>query len=86
MNEVLIESLADNGDSSYVSVGDPVVAQKVFVEYLTYILQMIDLDNTPALAGGAREIEVDFNPEVVAYYYLTVQTRIKLSDVLLVCG
>ena len=46
-------------------------AQKLFVEDLTSTLQIIALDATPALAGGAREIQVDFNPDVVAYYILT---------------
>lgn len=66
-----MEMLADNGNGSYAYVDDLDEARKFFVEDLISTLQVIALDATPALAGGAREIQVDFNPDVVAYYVLT---------------
>jgi Ca-activated chloride channel family protein len=65
-----MEQLANNGNGNYAYVDDLDEAQKLFVENLTSTLQVIALDATPALAGGAREIQVDFNPDVVASYRL----------------
>jgi hypothetical protein len=66
----MMETLADNGNGNYAYVDDLDEATKLFVEDLTSTLQVIALDATPALTGGAREIQVDFNPDVVAYYRL----------------
>ena len=56
-----MEQLADNGNGSYAYVDDLDEARKLFVEDLTSTLQVIALD---------AKIQVDFNPEVVAYYRL----------------
>ena len=56
-----MEQLADNGNGSYAYVDDLDEAQKLFVENLTSTLQVIALD---------AKIQVDFNPDVVAYYRL----------------
>ena len=56
-----MEQLADNGNGSYAYVDDLDEAQKLFVEDLTSTLQVIALDT---------KIQVDFNPDVVAYYRL----------------
>ena len=56
-----MEQLADNGNGSYAYVDDIDEAQKLFVEDLTSTLQVIALD---------AKIQVDFNPDVVAYYRL----------------
>ena len=64
-----MESLADNGNGSYAYVDDgasavgigPDEAQKLFVDNLTSTLQVIALD---------AKVQVDFNPDVVAYYRL----------------
>ena len=57
----LMETLADNGNGNYAYVDDLDEAQKLFVEDLTSTLQVIALD---------AKIQVDFNPDVVAYYRL----------------
>lgn len=57
----MMETLADNGNGNYAYVDDIDQAQKLFVEDLTSTLQVIALD---------AKIQVDFNPEVVAYYRL----------------
>jgi hypothetical protein len=56
-----MESLADNGIGNYAYVDDLDKARKLFVEELTSTLQVIALD---------AKIQVDFNPDVVAYYRL----------------
>ena len=61
-NDVLSEHLSDNGNGSYAYVDDLDEAQKLFVEDLTSTLQVIALD---------AKVQVDFNPDVVAYYVLT---------------
>ena len=58
-----METLADNGDGNYAYIDDLDEAQKLFVEDLTSTLQVIALD---------AKIQGDFNPDVVAYYNLTV--------------
>ena len=62
LNDTLMETLADNGNGSYAYVDNLDEAQKLFVEDLTSTLQVIALD---------AKIQVDFNPDVVAYYVLT---------------
>jgi len=56
-----MEQLADNGNGSYAYVDGLDEAQKLFVEDLTSTLQVIALD---------AKVQVDFNPDVVAYYRL----------------
>ena len=56
-----MEQLANNGNGNYAYVDDLDEAQKLFVEDLTSTLQVIALD---------AKIQVDFNPDVVAYYRL----------------
>ena len=62
LNDVMMETLADNGNGNYAYVDDLDEARKLFVEDLTSTLQVIALD---------AKIQVDFNPDVVAYYVLT---------------
>ena len=67
-----MESLADNGNGSYAYVDDLDEARKLFVEDLTSTLQVIALD---------AKIQVDFNPDVVAYYRLIgYETRDVADD------
>ena len=58
----MMETLADNGNGNYAYVDDLDEARKLFVEDLTSTLQVIALD---------AKVQVDFNPDVVAYYVLT---------------
>ena len=58
----MMEQLADNGNGNYAYVDDLDEAHKLFVEDLTSTLQVIALD---------AKVQVDFNPDVVAYYVLT---------------
>jgi len=57
----MMETLADNGNGNYAYVDDLDEARKLFVENLTATLQVIALD---------AKVQVDFNPDVVAYYRL----------------
>ena len=70
-NDVLMEQLADNGNGNYAYVDDIDEAQKLFVEDLTSTLQAIALD---------AKIQVDFNPEVVAYYRLIGYENRDVAD------
>ena len=70
-NDVLMEQLADNGNGSYAYVDDLDEAQKLFVEDLTSTLQVIALD---------AKVQVDFNPDVVAYYRLIGYENRDVSD------
>ena len=76
----MMETLADNGNGNYAYVDSIDEAQKLFVEDLTSTLQVIALDATPALTGGTREIQVDFNPDVVAYYRLIGYENRDVAD------
>jgi Ca-activated chloride channel family protein len=75
LNDTLMESLADNGNGSYAYVDDganaqgigPDEAHKLFVEDLISNLQVIALN---------AKIQVDFNPDVVAYYRLIAPIRL----------
>ena len=66
-----MEQLADNGNGSYAYVDDLDEAQKLFVENLTSTLQVIALD---------AKIQVDFNPDVVAYYRLIGYENRDVAD------
>ena len=62
MNNVLLERLANDGNGNYAYVDDLDEARKLFFEDLISTLQVIALD---------VKVQVDFNPNVVAYYGLT---------------
>jgi Ca-activated chloride channel homolog len=66
-----METLADNGNGSNAYVDDLDEAQKLFVEDLTSTLQVI-----------AREakVQVDFNPDLVAYYRLVGYENRDVAD------
>ena len=66
-----MEQLADNGNGSYSYVDDLDEAQKLFAEDLTSTLQVIALD---------AKVQVDFNPDVVAYYRLIGYENRDVAD------
>ncbi|MBN1666813.1 MAG: DUF3520 domain-containing protein [Anaerolineales bacterium] len=66
-----MEQLADNGNGSYAYVDNLDESQKLFVENLTATLQVIALD---------AKIQVDFNPDVVAYYRLIGYENRDVAD------
>jgi len=70
-NDVLMERLANDGNGSYAYIDDLDEAQKLFVEDLTSTLQVIALD---------AKVQVDFNPEVVAYYRLIGYENRDVAD------
>ncbi|GAB4521209.1 MAG: hypothetical protein Fur0018_01460 [Anaerolineales bacterium] len=70
-NDVLMEQLADNGDGNYAYVDTLDEARKLFVDDLTSTLQVIALD---------AKVQVDFNPEVVAYYRLMGYENRDIAD------
>ena len=70
-NDVLMEQLANNGNGNYAYVDDLDEARKLFVDDLTSTLQVIALD---------AKIQVDFNPEVVAYYRLIGYENRDVAD------
>jgi Ca-activated chloride channel family protein len=63
--------LADNGNGNYAYVDDLDEARKLFVEDLTSTLQAIALD---------AKVQVDFNPDVVAYYRLIGYENRDVAD------
>ncbi len=67
----MMETLANNGNGSYAYVDDLDEAQKLFVEDLTSTLQVIALD---------AKVQVDFNPDVVAYYRLIGYENRAVAD------
>jgi Ca-activated chloride channel family protein len=70
-NDVLMEQLADNGDGRYFYVDTQSEAQRLFVERLSGTL--IDI------AADAR-VQVEFNPETVAYYRLMGYENRDIAD------
>ncbi len=70
-NDLLMEQLADQGNGFYAYVDDIDAARKIFVEDLTSTLQVIALD---------AKIQVDFNPEQVAYYRLLGYENRNVAD------
>ncbi len=70
-NDVLMEQLADNGNGNYAYIDNLDEAQKLFVEDLTSTLQVIALD---------AKVQVDFNPDVVAYYRLIGYENRDVAD------
>jgi Ca-activated chloride channel family protein len=71
LNDVLIERLANDGNGNYAYVDDRDEARKLFVEDLTSTLQVIALD---------AKVQVDFNPDVVAYYRLIGYENRDVAD------
>ena len=71
-NDVLLEQLANDGNGTYAYIDDLDEAQRLFVDNLTSTLQVIALD---------AKIQVDFNPEVVAYYRLLGYENRAVADV-----
>ncbi len=70
-NDVLLERLANDGNGNYAYVDNLDEARKLFVDDLTSTLQVIALD---------AKIQVDFNPEVVAYYRLIGYENRDVAD------
>jgi Ca-activated chloride channel family protein len=71
LNDVLLEQLSDNGNGTDAYVDDLDEARKLFVDDLTSTLQVIALD---------AKIQVDFNPDVVAYYRLIGYENRDVAD------
>ena len=71
MNDVLLEHLSDHGNGTYAYVDDIDEARKLFVDDLTSTLQVIALD---------AKVQVDFNPDVVAYYRLIGYENRDVAD------
>jgi len=70
-NDVFMEQLADNGNGSYAYIDDMDEARRLFVDDLVSNLQVIALD---------AKVQVDFNPEVVAYYRLIGYENRDVAD------
>ncbi|UCH60887.1 MAG: von Willebrand factor type A domain-containing protein [Anaerolineales bacterium] len=70
-NDVLMEQLADNGNGHYAYVDSLEEARKLFVDDLTSTLEVIALD---------AKVQVDFNPDVVAYYRLLGYENRDIAD------
>ena len=70
-NDVLMEQLANDGNGSYAYVDTLDEARTLFVDNLTATLQTI--------ARDAR-VQVDFNPDVVAYYRLIGYENRAIAD------
>jgi Ca-activated chloride channel family protein len=70
-NDVLLEQLADNGNGNYAYVDTLDEARELFVNDLTSTLQVIALD---------AKVQVDFNPDTVAYYRLIGYENRAVAD------
>jgi len=70
-NDVLLEQLADRGNGNYSYIDDLEEARELFVEDLTSTLQVIAMD---------AKVQVDFNPDVVAYYRLIGYENRAVAD------
>jgi len=70
-NDVLMEQLANDGDGQYFYVDSQAEAERVFVDDLTSTLQTIALD---------AKIQVEFNPETVAFYRLMGYENRDVAD------
>jgi Ca-activated chloride channel family protein len=70
-NDVLMEQLANDGDGNYSYVDDLQQAERVFVENLTGMLQVVAKD---------AKIQVEFNPELVNLYRLIGYENRSLED------
>ncbi len=70
-NDVLLEQLADKGNGNYAYVDTREEANRIFVQDLTSTLQVIALN---------AKVQVDFNPDVVAYYRLIGYENRAVAD------
>jgi Ca-activated chloride channel family protein len=70
-NDVLMEQLADKGNGNYFYVDTNDEAERIFTEELTSTLEVIALD---------AKVQVDFNPDVVAYYRLVGYENRAVAD------
>jgi Ca-activated chloride channel family protein len=70
-NDVFLEQLADNGNGNYAYIDDLDEAKKMFVDDLVSNLEVIALD---------AKVQVDFNPDVVAYYRLLGYENREVAD------
>jgi Ca-activated chloride channel family protein len=70
-NDAFMEQLADNGNGNYAYIDDLDEAQRLFVDDLVANLQVIALD---------AKVQVDFNPDVVAYYRLIGYENRDVAD------
>ena len=70
-NDYLMEQLADDGNGNYAYVDTLEEAQRIFVENLTGMLQVIAKD---------AKVQVDFNPEVVHSYRLLGYENRDIAD------
>ena len=70
-NDVLMEQLADKGNGNYFYVDTNDEAERIFTEELTSTLEVIALD---------AKAQVDFNPDVVAYYRLVGYENRAVAD------
>ena len=70
-NDILMEQLANDGDGNYAYVDTIGQAQRVFVENLTGMLQVIAKD---------AKVQVEFNPEVVSRYRLIGYENRRVAD------
>jgi Ca-activated chloride channel family protein len=70
-NDVLMEQLADKGNGNYSYVDTMEQAERIFVEQLTSTLEVIALD---------AKAQVDFNPDVTAYYRLVGYENRDVAD------
>ncbi len=70
-NDYLMEQLADDGNGNYAYVDDIDEAQRIFVENLTGMLQVIAKD---------AKVQVEFNPDVVAQYRLLGYENRAVAD------
>jgi Ca-activated chloride channel family protein len=70
-NDVFMEQLADNGNGNYAYIDDLDEARRLFVDDLTANLEVIALD---------AKVQVDFNPDVVAYYRLIGYENRDVAD------
>ncbi len=70
-NDTLMEQLADKGDGNYGYIDNNAAAQRLLVDGLTSTLQTIALN---------AKVQVDFNPDVVAYYRLIGYENRAVAD------
>lgn len=70
-NDVLMEQLADKGNGNYFYVDTDEEAERIFTDELTSTLEVIALD---------AKVQVDFNPDVVAYYRLVGYENRAVAD------
>ncbi len=70
-NDILMEKLGNKGNGMYAYVDDRAQAEKVFLDNLTGMLQVIARD---------VKIQVDFNPDVVRSYRLIGYENRKVED------